>query len=213
MSALIRTAATILLFLLVTPAGAESLERVKVFTGDVLLQGAQGGWLRIAVDDSADQSGRRTSQIFFLRSAEQDFPNLSQRWPQASVVVKSRQLEVQDGQRNVVLSFEMQQDEGREARRASDAGLLIRDGVELAQYFGGWEVPLDELQDQGFLLIDKIFQQYPGWNEGDSSSCASGGPGATSCSVEAAGVSCSISCSSPSYACCNFGPMSCKCAQ
>lgn len=41
------------------------------------------------------------------------------------------------------------------------------------------------------------------------STCASGGPGSSSCSMEAAGISCSVDCNEGYYSCC--GTTGCKC--
>ncbi len=44
--------------------------------------------------------------------------------------------------------------------------------------------------------------------------CDSGGPGSTQCSITAGGVGCSVTCSPPSYACCDWssaGQPYCKC--
>lgn len=38
--------------------------------------------------------------------------------------------------------------------------------------------------------------------------CVSGGVGSTGCSLEAAGISCSVTCAEGYYACCNLG---CRC--
>ena len=51
-----------------------------------------------------------------------------------------------------------------------------------------------------------------GWDAGGSSSCSQGGQGATSCSVEALGFSCSVSCSAGYYACCSVNK-GCKCVR
>jgi|GEM_PF-758472 len=52
---------------------------------------------------------------------------------------------------------------------------------------------------------------------GGSGGCTVGGTGATSCSVSSGGGSCSVSCSAPMHACCNYGGIatfpSCSCVR
>jgi hypothetical protein len=51
----------------------------------------------------------------------------------------------------------------------------------------------------------EVLDPDPGEGGGSGTSCSSGGPGATSCTATQAGNSCSITCASGRYACCNYG--------
>jgi hypothetical protein len=58
------------------------------------------------------------------------------------------------------------------------------------------------------------FEDDPGFGGGGGgggTSCTAGGVGSTSCTVSSGGNSCTASCSAGYYACCNFGPLSCRC--
>lgn len=45
--------------------------------------------------------------------------------------------------------------------------------------------------------------------QAEDSSCFAGGPGSSQCSIEAAGVGCSVTCNSGFYACCSA--LGCRC--
>jgi hypothetical protein len=94
-------------------------------------------------------------------------------------------------------------------------------GYDGAQYFGyglNHEVRAARSGKPGGIAIAECddpflcpFEQDPGDGGGGTPSCSAGGVGSTSCTVTSGGNSCTASCASGYYACCNFGPLSCRC--
>jgi len=83
-------------------------------------------------------------------------------------------------------------------------------GYDGAQYFGyglNHEVRAARSRNSD----EDPFEHEPGNGGGGTPSCSAGGVGSTSCTVTSGGNSCTASCASGYYACCNFGPLSCRC--
>ncbi len=103
---------------------------------------------------------------------------------------------------------------GNEQQAPVGAYQAVWDGYGLSRSFAKVKMSVRDMQDQsvrgfcGANLVKSIAREIMVSPE---SGCASGGGGASGCSIEAGSFSCSVSCGGGYYACCNLlGGCKCK---
>ena len=110
---------------------------------------------------------------------------------------------------------------GEEIRNRAEGALMFTDGVGIARHWGedvsGLQIGTGEPTAQVGCDGDGSGEPcYSDWSLGGGGSgrCDSGGPGATSCSIEGtvlgSGGSCSVTCQAGYYACCSYSS-NCRC--
>lgn len=197
---------------LVPVTGVAQAHHAEAVEGEALVQISADGWVRVAVD-SLDEAGTLdglVDRVFFAQVPELDSLGLERRWSDVHI----------EWTRDSLLLRE--HGSGEELRLwvpggIDEEGTVRHDRRQAAQSLANygaasWQVSLADLESAPFPDSDKIFQQSPDLGGGSGSvSCSAGGPGATSCSLSQGDQSCAVSCSAPNYACCYFGPLTCKC--
>ena len=112
---------------------------------------------------------------------------------------------------------------GEEIRNRAEGALMFTDGVGIARHWGesvshlqvGTGEPTAQIGCDGDGSGEPC---YSDWSLGGGSGggCSSGGPGATSCSIEAtvlgSGGACSVTCGPGYYACCSYSS-NCRCVK
>ncbi len=85
-------------------------------------------------------------------------------------------------------------------------------GKELSHWYGDSRFEIEEIFNNSKIknIHDLLLNQQ---QDRGVNTCSSGGPGATSCSIDDPISGCSVSCASGYYACCSAGSNNCYCVE
>lgn len=198
-------------------AGARQPEHVASYFGDVLVR-SDGVRIFVIVDTTLDRSAPSdglVDQWFILETAEPVVPAVDAHLPGALLVHSADTLRVSspDQRFELVLS--------NDARKAPADGVLTTRvvGIGLSRNVAeSTNIRIAEHARAGRIATTceacDVLNPDPGVG-GSAASCSSGGDGATQCSASYGSNSCSISCTTGYYACCNAlpGSASCRCVK
>lgn len=190
-----------------------------VFRGSGVIRTAAPGEIVISLhsfDESDGIEGEVDHEFHFW--SETPLPRLDASFRAASVEYRGHELAilVADSQSFYGFVVDGMQQASRTVPAGFNGATFVGYGLNHSNRRGRSRI----VEKDGGVAIETIF--YPDYGDGTGSgsggaSCDSGGAGSTSCSAtnNTSGSSCSVSCGSGYYACCNKGGMmtseSCKC--
>jgi len=186
------------------PARERRPAHVSSWVGDVLIR-TVGSRVLVMVDTPAQRGATPdgiVDQWFVLETAEPLLTPISEHLGDSLLVHSAGVLEISSAERR--FEFVLEGDS-----RPGDALTTRVAGVGLSHHKGektGVRIA-DEVRSARVsttCMACEVLDPDPG-SGGSGTSCSSGGPGATSCSATQQGNSCSITCASGRYACCNYG--------
>jgi hypothetical protein len=185
--------------------------------GDVAMLTVPGLGLALAVDGGTSpgvQDGY-VDQVFVLQQAQPVAVD-ARAFSNAEIHYAGRVLSIRPpGHRPMLFLLRGQGDADPDLSGVQTAGAERFVGHGISRRTGAWEVRLDELTTSSIAeLLPACASRQPGDSVRVAGSCDSGGPGSTSCSTTCLtvnGGSCSTSCGSGYYACCNKGACTCTC--
>ena len=177
------------------------------------------------VDTAKDGKDGLVDQWFILESAEGFDMPLSAELPNANLVFYPGSLRITSPNERTMYDFAVPD---REERRPAPKHfrLVRRTGIGLSHVESDTRVPISTAgrnpvvmpsmacsEEEGCFPWAEWIWEGGGGSGGGSSTCDSGGPGATSCSASGGGSSCSVTCGAGYYACCTAsgGLKTCKC--
>lgn len=184
------------------------------FHGRTLIQSYDEHRILIAVDTR----GAGLADHYFRFWTEESIPAIDARFEGASLQYYGNELLVIADDERTVYRFTVNGNQPHQIRLSENAVSTGYSGFGLNH-----EIPTLAPRNQakardgnaGTQLSCNFGEcEQPSWEwPGNSSNCTSGGVGATSCSVNVSGTSCSVSCEPGFYACCSagFGGISCTC--
>lgn len=187
------------------PAGERRPQHVSSWVGNVLIR-TDGVRVFVLMDTPADRNAQPdgvVDQWFILETAEPPLTPISEHIGDALVVYSAGVLEVSSPERRfeLVLEGESRSDDGTSTRvvgvglshhKAEKTGIRIAEAIRRSRI-------------SSTCMECEVLNPDPGAGTGTGTSCSSGGPGATSCTATQQGNSCSITCATGRYACCNYG--------
>lgn len=200
-----------------TPALGRSAntEHVETHLADVVIRtdGAQVMVLLDTITDATENPDGVVDQWFILQTEEPVLTPVMAHLERALVVFTRRALRVSTSEERYELVLD--------APAAPPAAMTTRiAGIGLAHNRGGKGPKVkDQLDRKGRVVstCEWCLQQDPGPGGGTAggAACKSGGPGSTSCSASHGVDSCSVTCGSGYYACCNAlpGAAYCRCVK
>ncbi|HEX6099247.1 MAG TPA: hypothetical protein VF432_23235 [Thermoanaerobaculia bacterium] len=206
--------ACLMLLLACSPALAQPghADRVENYLADVVVR-TDGDRVTVLLDtivDAGTAPDGIVDQWFVLQTAEPVLTPVMVHLPQALVVHQPRALRISTSDQRYELLIDRP--------KTPDAAMTTRiAGIGLSHNTGTKGPRLgDQLDRRGRVVTtcDWCLTQDPGPGGGSgsgSTSCPSGGPGATQCSASYGTNSCSVSCASGYYACCQALPGSAYC--
>ncbi|HEY0156851.1 MAG TPA: hypothetical protein VGF28_06105 [Thermoanaerobaculia bacterium] len=192
----------------------------KTYTGAVEIRrnAASTDSLIIAIDTvrgNARDGVADTAYVFYTATPAADVQFHAER---AHVEdIGGRQLVIMAGERKVIFALA-----GEEIRNRAEGALTFSDGAGIARHWGdevsllrvGSGEPTAQVGCDGDGSSEPCYSDWSVGGGGGGGRCDSGGPGATSCSIEAqvwsSGGSCSVSCGPGYYACCSYSA-NCRC--
>ena len=186
------------------PAGERRPDHVSSWVGNVLIR-TVGSRVLVMVDTPARrdvQPDGIVDQWFVLETAEPLVTPISEHLGDSLLVHSAGVLEVSSAERRFEFVLEGHS-------RPDDSMLTRVVGVGLSHHKGektGVRIA-DEVRRARVsttCMACEVLDPDPGAG-GGGASCSSGGPGATSCTATQQGNSCSITCATGRYACCNYG--------
>lgn len=192
------------------------LEAREFIHGDVVLFTVPGG-LALAVDGGASPGAQDgyVDQVFVLQQ-EQPAAVDSRLIPNAEIYYAGRVIALRAaGHAPVLFVMRGEGDPEPDLGGTPAAGAERFVGYGISRRTGAWEVRLDEATAASMRAMLPTCASVPAQGGVSlASTCDSGGPGSTSCTTTCLtvnGGSCSTSCGSGYYACCNKGACTCTC--
>jgi hypothetical protein len=207
-------AMVVLALLACVPAlgGPDQANHVETHLADVVIR-TDGDRVMVLLDtilDAGTPPDGDVDQWFVLQTAEPVLTPVMAYLPKALVVHQSHALRISTSDER----YEFRLD----GPETPNAGMTTRiTGIGLAHNTGTKGPRLRDQLDRRGRVVEKCewcLQQDPGTGGGSGgTSCPSGGPGATQCSASHGTNSCSVTCATGYYACCQAlpGAAYCRC--